>query len=82
MWRAIRAVPAGRAARIFRWPEFCLSRCVRSFGLPRLDAYAVAERYVEGVIGSIRRECLDHRIVVHAAGLHRVLTASVALVLS
>jgi transposase InsO family protein len=34
--------------------------------------------YVERVIGSIRRECLDHLIVVHAAGLHRVLTASVA----
>ena len=30
--------------------------------------------YVERVIGSIRRECLDHMIVVNAAGLHRVLT--------
>ena len=30
--------------------------------------------YVERVIGSIRRECLDHVIVVNAAGLHRVLT--------
>ena len=29
--------------------------------------------YVERVIGSIRRECLDHVIVVNAAGLHRVL---------
>ena len=29
--------------------------------------------YVERVIGSIRRECLDHVIVVHAAGLRRVL---------
>ena len=30
--------------------------------------------HVERVIGSIRRECLDHLIVVNAAGLHRVLT--------
>ena len=28
--------------------------------------------YVERVIGSIRRECLDHVIVTNAAGLHRV----------
>ena len=31
--------------------------------------------YAERVIGSIRRECLDHVIVLNAAGLHRVLTA-------
>jgi transposase InsO family protein len=30
--------------------------------------------YVERVIGSIRRECLDHVIVVNEAGLRRVLT--------
>ena len=30
--------------------------------------------YVERVIGSIRRECLDHVIVVNAASLHRVPT--------
>jgi len=30
--------------------------------------------YVERVIGSIRRECLDHVIVVNTASLHRVLT--------
>ena len=29
--------------------------------------------YVERVIGSIRRECVDHVIVINAAGLHRVL---------
>jgi transposase InsO family protein len=29
--------------------------------------------YAERVIGSIRRECLDHVIVVNAAGLHRLL---------
>lgn len=34
--------------------------------------------YMERVIGSIRRECLDHVIVFHAAGLHRVLTTYVA----
>ncbi len=33
--------------------------------------------YVERVIGSIRRECLDHVIVVNATGLHRVPTACV-----
>jgi hypothetical protein len=33
---------------------------------------------VERVIGSIRRECLDHVIVVNAAGLHRVLRDYVA----
>ena len=31
--------------------------------------------YVERVIGSIRRECLDHVLVWNAAGLHRALTA-------
>ena len=34
--------------------------------------------YVERVIGSIRRECLDHVIVVNAGGLRRVLTAYIA----
>ena len=34
--------------------------------------------YVERVIGSIRRECVDHVIVMNAAGLHRVLTEYVA----
>ena len=34
--------------------------------------------YVERVIGSIRRECLDHVIVMNAAGLHRVITDYVA----
>ena len=32
------------------------------------------DAYAERVIGSIRRECLDHVIVVNAAGLHRLLT--------
>jgi transposase InsO family protein len=31
--------------------------------------------YAERVIGSIRRECLDHVIVLNETGLHRVLTA-------
>jgi putative transposase len=34
--------------------------------------------YVERVIGSIRRECLDHVIVMNAAGLSRVLKEYVA----
>jgi putative transposase len=34
--------------------------------------------YVERVIGSVRRECLDHVIVMNAAGLRRVLHAYVA----
>jgi len=31
----------------------------------------------ERVIGSIRRECVDHMIVMNAAGLHRLLTEHV-----
>jgi putative transposase len=34
--------------------------------------------YAERVIGSIRRACLDHVIVMNAGGLHRVLTEYVA----
>ena len=34
--------------------------------------------YVERFIGSVRRECLDHVIVLTAAGLHRVLNEYVA----
>ena len=34
--------------------------------------------YVERFIGSVRRECLDHVIIVNAAGLRRVLNAYVA----
>jgi hypothetical protein len=34
--------------------------------------------YVERVIGSIRRECLDHVIVVNDVGLRRVLASYVA----
>jgi hypothetical protein len=34
---------------------------------------AFANAYVERVIGSIRRECLDHVIVANEAGLQRVL---------
>jgi len=34
--------------------------------------------YVERVIGSIRRECLDHVIVFNAAGLRRVVAAYIA----
>jgi putative transposase len=34
--------------------------------------------YVERFIGSIRRECLDHVVVLNAAGLQRMVTAYVA----
>ena len=34
--------------------------------------------YVERLIGSIRRECLDHVVIFNAAGLRRVLTEYVA----
>ena len=34
--------------------------------------------YVERVIGSIRRECLDHVIVLNTAGLHQVVRDYVA----
>ena len=34
--------------------------------------------YVERIIGSIRRECLDHVIVLNEAGLQQILTAYVA----
>ena len=34
--------------------------------------------YVERFIGSVRRECLDHVIVLTAAGLRRVLTEYIA----
>jgi putative transposase len=33
--------------------------------------------YVERFIGSVRRECLDHVIIVNAAGLRRVLSTYV-----
>jgi hypothetical protein len=38
----------------------------------------VAERHAERLIGSIRRECLDHVIVWNARGLRRILNAYVA----
>jgi transposase InsO family protein len=34
--------------------------------------------YVERLIGSIRRECLDHVVIVNAAGLRRVMTDYIA----
>ena len=43
-----------------------------------VQSTAHANAYVERVIGSIRRECLDHVIVVNAAGLQRVLADYVA----
>jgi len=39
----------------------------------RLEAFGNA--YMERIIGSIRRECLDYMIILNAAHLHRVLKA-------
>ena len=39
---------------------------------------AHANAYIERFIGSIRRECLDHVIVLNAAGLQRVMRDYVA----
>jgi len=41
-------------------------------------ARGAAGHYAERVIGSIRRECLDHVIVVNETGLRRVLASYVA----
>ena len=71
-WRRVRS-PAG---------NWCASRFIRR----RLRAMGVRERptrpyspwqngYVERLIGSIRRECLDHVIILNAAHLRRVLRA-------
>jgi len=52
-------------------------RRLRANGHPRSTNFAsitLAERYVERVIGSIRRECLDHVVVWSEAHLRRVLT--------
>ena len=43
-----------------------------------VQSTAHANAYVERFIGSIRRECLDHVIVVNAAGLRRVMKDYVA----
>jgi hypothetical protein len=39
-----------------------------------VQSTAHANAYVERVIGSVRRECLDHVVVVNEAGLQRVLS--------
>jgi len=47
----------------------------------RVSAHSAAlaqNAYVERVIGSIRRGCLDHVIVMNAGRLHRLLTTYVA----
>ncbi len=55
-----------------------------TLGGMRIEAVRTAPRspwqngYVERLIGSIRRECLDHVIVINEAGLRRVLTSYVA----
>ena len=42
-------------------------------GSPGCAAITLAKRLRGALIGSIRRECLDHVIVFHAAGLRRIL---------
>jgi hypothetical protein len=43
-----------------------------------VQSTAQTNAYVERLIGSIRRECLDHVIVVNEVGLRRVLASYVA----
>jgi putative transposase len=43
-----------------------------------VQSTAHANAYVERFIGSVRRECLDHVIILNATGLRRVLNAYVA----
>jgi transposase InsO family protein len=43
-----------------------------------VQSTAHANAYVERFIGSVRRECLDHVIVLSAAGLRRILNAYVS----
>ena len=43
-----------------------------------MQSTAHANAYVERFIGSIRRECLDHVVVLNAAGLKRIVNAYVA----
>jgi hypothetical protein len=40
----------------------------------QLQSLSLPNAYVERIIGSIRRECLDHVIVCGAGGLHCILT--------
>ena len=42
-------------------------------GSPGCAAITLAKRLRGALIGSIRRECLDHVIVFHEAGLRRIL---------
>jgi putative transposase len=49
--------------------EFGIEEVLGTPGVPQQRAY------IERVIGTIRRECLDHVIVFHEAGLRRTLAA-------
>jgi transposase InsO family protein len=70
-------------------PRHLLRDCDRSYGavvIRRLRAMGIRDHptaprspwqngHVERLIGSIRRECLDHVVVTAEASLHRTLTA-------
>ena len=52
----------------------CVTRNVEVHRRSAVQLTAHANPYVERLIGSIRRECLDHMIVLNAAHLRRILT--------
>jgi len=45
---------------------------------PAVQSTAHANAYIERFIGSVRRECLDHVIVLNASGLRTILKSYIA----
>ena len=82
-----RGCTTGKQRRIIRWEhEHVLEAVQRRLFVQRLRAMGIRDRpiaprspwqnaYVERLIGSIRRECLDHMIVFGEAHLRRILGA-------
>jgi len=58
------AFPWDSAPRFLQVEEFGIQEVLGAPGVPQQRAY------IERVIGTIRRECLDHLIIVKEAGLH------------